>query len=84
MSDEKQAEEFVSSYVYPNKQIFPQPPNCDETGLNFRLLPDVTLASSFEKSADGRKKPVKIRVTLNFVLKCFWHHQTTGAFHRQS
>lgn len=38
--------------------------NCDETGLNFRLLPQSTLASSFEKSAAGRKKS-KERVTLN-------------------
>ena len=38
--------------------------NCDETGLNFRLLPEVTLAPSFEKSAAGRKK-AKERVTLN-------------------
>ena len=66
-SDEKQAEEFVSTFrefiqanKYSHNQIF----NCDETGLNFRLLPDVTLASSFEKSADGRKKS-KDRVTLN-------------------
>ena len=33
-------------------QIF----NCDETGLNFRLLPDKTLAASFETSADGKKE----------------------------
>ena len=41
-------------------QIF----NCDETGLYFRLLPDQTLAGSFEKSASGRKKS-KDRVTIN-------------------
>ena len=41
-------------------QIF----NCDETGLNFRLLPEKTLAASFERSVDGRKKSKK-RVTLN-------------------
>ena len=29
--------------------------NCDETGLQFRLLPGKTLAA-FEKSADGRKE----------------------------
>lgn len=40
-------------------QIF----NCDETGLNFRLLPQSTLASSFEKSAAGRKKSME-QVTL--------------------
>ena len=36
----------------------------DETGLNFRLLPEKTLAASFERSVDGRKKS-KERVTLN-------------------
>ena len=39
-------------------QIF----NCDETGLYFRLLPDQTLASSFEKSAAGKSQD---RVTIN-------------------
>ena len=52
--------EFVEEKDYSIDQIF----NCDETGLNFRLLPDKTLAASFEKSADGRKKS-KERVTLN-------------------
>lgn len=51
---------FVKENGYSMDQIF----NCDETGLNFRLLPDKTLAPSFEKSADGRKK-AKERVTLN-------------------
>ena len=32
--------------------------------MNFRLLPDSTLATAFEKSADGRKKSKK-RVTVN-------------------
>lgn len=41
-------------------QIF----NCDETGLNFCLLPQSSIASSFEQSADGRKKSMD-RVTLN-------------------
>ena len=41
-------------------QIF----NCDETGLYYRLLPQATLAMSFEKSADGRKKS-KDRITIN-------------------
>ena len=66
-SDEKQAEEFVCTFrefVQTNKYSHNQIFNCDETGLNFRLLPDVTLASIFEKSADGRKKS-KDRVTLN-------------------
>lgn len=38
--------------------------NCDEAGLNFHLLPDKTLAGTFEKSADGRKAS-KERVTVN-------------------
>ena len=59
------AAEFTKSFpefaqAYSLDQIF----NCDETGLNFRLLPAKTLAQSFEKSADGRKKS-KDRVTLN-------------------
>ena len=52
----KLVEEKKLSY----NQIF----NCDETGLNYCLLPETTLTSSFEKSADGRKK-LKERVTLN-------------------
>ena len=38
--------------------------NCDETGLNYRQLPEKTLAASFERSVDERKKN-KERVTLN-------------------
>lgn len=52
--------QFVKQGGYSLDQIF----NCDETGLNFRLLPTKTLAQSFQKSADGRKKS-KDRVTLN-------------------
>lgn len=37
--------------------------NCDETGLNFRMLPDKTLAARSEKHPDGMKKQ-KDRVTL--------------------
>ena len=43
--------EFVEEHQLTLNQIF----NCDETGLNFRLLPNKTLAASFEHSADGRK-----------------------------
>lgn len=53
-------QKFVREKKYSMDQIF----NADETGLYFRLLPDQTLAASFEKSADGRKK-AKERVTLN-------------------
>ena len=38
--------------------------NYDETELNFCLLPEKTLAASFEKSADGRKLS-KERITIN-------------------
>ena len=51
---------FIKEKKFSLDQIF----NCDETGLYFRLLPDVTLAASFEKTADGRKK-AKDRITLN-------------------
>ena len=37
---------------YSHHQIF----NCDETGLQYHLLPRKTLVSLFEKRADGRKK----------------------------
>ena len=52
--------EFIEEKGFNLDQIF----NCDETGLNFRLLPNSTLATAFEKSADGRKKS-KERVTVN-------------------
>ena len=51
---------FVEEHQLTFNQIF----NCDETGLNFRLLPDKTLAASYEHSADGRKLS-KERVTIN-------------------
>ena len=37
--------------------------NCDETGLYYRMLPAKTLASRYEKRAEGMKKQ-KDRVTL--------------------
>ncbi len=52
--------EFVETNGYTLNQIF----NCDETGLYYKLLPKKTLASSFEKCADGRKSQ-KERVTIN-------------------
>ena len=43
--------------------------NCDETGLYFKLMPDKTLASSFEKSADGRKtQKERVLVALNCLI----------------
>lgn len=61
------ADEFITSFnqfVKDEKLSMEQIFNCDETGLYFRLLPDQTLAASFEKSASGRKKS-KDRVTIN-------------------
>ena len=37
---------------YDTEQMF----NCDETGLKFRLLPQKTLAHTFEKRTEGSKK----------------------------
>ena len=44
---------------YSTEQTF----NCDETGLQYRLLPQKTLVSLLEKRAEGRKK-CKDRVTI--------------------
>ena len=45
---------------YDTEQLF----NCDETGLQFRLLPHKTLAHAFEKRAKGRNKSEN-RVTIS-------------------
>lgn len=40
--------------------------NCDETGLQFHLLPSKTLASIHERRAEGRKKTKeRVTVTIN-------------------
>ena len=52
--------DFSSLTSYNHDQIF----DCDETGLYYRLLPQNTLAGSYERRADGRKKS-KDRVTVN-------------------
>ena len=71
--DREQADAFISEFrefiykeMFPMNQIF----NSDETGLNYRLLPDRTLAGSFEKSAAGRKKS-KEGVTLNLCSSAY-------------
>jgi hypothetical protein len=66
-SDKEAADRFIPKFrklVEEKKLSLNQIFNCDETGLRYTLLPESTLASSFEKSADGRKK-AKQRVTLN-------------------
>ncbi len=49
-------QKFIEDNNYTLNQIF----NCDETGLYYKLLPEKTLASSFEKSASGRKKQLRL------------------------
>ena len=53
-------QDFVETNCYTLNQIF----NCDETGLYYKLLPKKTLASHFEKCANGRKSQ-KEKVTIN-------------------
>ena len=67
--------EFIEQHHFTLNQIF----NCDETGLNFRLLPDKTLASSFEKSADGRRESYN-----QCLCKCNRNHQITSSAHWKS
>ena len=55
----KNFQEFTEDNHYTLNQIF----NCDETGLYYKLLPNKTLASCFEKNADSRKRG-KERVTI--------------------
>uniref|UniRef100_A0A1B6GWK2 HTH CENPB-type domain-containing protein n=1 Tax=Cuerna arida TaxID=1464854 RepID=A0A1B6GWK2_9HEMI len=59
---EEKIRKLILSEGLTSDQIF----NCDETGLNFRMLPSKTLASQQETSAPGYKKS-KDRVT---VLGC--------------
>jgi hypothetical protein len=66
-ADAESAEEFCSmfqSFIEKENFSLDQIFNCDETGLYFRLLPDKTLASFFEKSPAGSKKS-KERVTVS-------------------
>ena len=66
-ADKPASEEFVTSFrtfVEDNNYTLNQIFNCDETGLYYKLLPNKTLASHFEKRADGRKRQ-KERVTIN-------------------
>ena len=71
--------EFVEEHQLTLNQIF----NCDETGLNFRLVPNKTLAASFEHSADGRKLS-RERVTITVLCKRYRHHQVTAPGYRES
>ena len=56
MADADAADEFKGDFSsltssYSHDQVF----NYDETGLYYRLLPQNTLAGSYERRADGRK-----------------------------
>jgi hypothetical protein len=57
-------QEFIEENNYTLNQIF----NCDETGLYYKMLPEKTLASSFEKSASGRKRQKEC------MFKCAWNN----------
>lgn len=45
-------EKIVAAEEYSRDQIY----NCDETGLNFRMMPSKTLAVREETTAPGLKK----------------------------
>ena len=53
-------QQFIEDNNYTLNQIL----NCDETSSSYKLLPEKTLASSFENSAPGQKKQKK-QVTIN-------------------
>ena len=66
-ADRPEADDFVTTFRQfvkdenlTSEMLF----NCDETGLNFRLLPRKTLATAAEKNVSGTKLS-KERVTLN-------------------
>lgn len=68
-ADSKSADLFVErlrTIIENEKLTRKQLYNCDETGLNFKMLPDKSLASHDEKSAPGHKMS-KERIT---VLPC--------------
>lgn len=71
----------VSDFIEKFKQIITkenlsaeQIYNCDETGLNFKLLPAKTLASREEKSAPGHKKS-KERLTIMAASNATGNHK---------
>ena len=51
---------FIEDGGYSLNQVF----NCDTTGLYYKLLLETSLATHFEKSADGRKTQKMERVTI--------------------
>ena len=59
LTDPAAVDKFISlfsacAFLVTHKLSLDQVFNCDETGLNFHLLPENTLAASFEWSANGR------------------------------
>ena len=63
-------------------QIF----NCDETGLNYRILPDKTLVAFFEHSADGKMLSKEELQTMPAwgVSYCFKSHVHCREWHCSS
>ena len=49
--------------------------NCDETGLYYRMLPEKTFASRFEKGVEGMKKQQKDCVTLMACSNATGNHE---------
>ncbi len=64
----------LADYIEAERLTLDQVYNCDETGLYFRLLPRITLASALEKSAPGMKAS-KDRVTLMACSKATGTHK---------
>ena len=66
-ADKPAADQFVTTFqtfTKQNKYTLNEIFNCDETGVYYKLMLQKTLASSFEKSADGCKTQ-KERVTIS-------------------
>ena len=69
-SDPAGAEEVFTefcSFVKEKGFKMEKPFNCDETGLNYRLLPSVTIVPSFKKHASERKKALIILTIVHSV-----------------
>ena len=92
LSGQEAADKFKVSFrklVMEKKLSLHQIFNCDETGPNFRLFPECTLAAGFKKTAAGRKIS-KDRVTLNLAMHqaplnattSYWQSETSQVFQK--
>ena len=58
-ADQPAADQFVpefQAFIAKNGYSLDQVFNCDESGLHYKLLPNKSLVTAFEKSAAGRKR----------------------------